>query len=193
MRAVLAACLMSAALFTAPLSHAQGASEAASGLPQSEILVVDSEQLFAQSSFGQRVAQELAAEESVLLAENRQIQAKLTEEERVLTEQRATMDAKAFRAIAEAFDARVVQIRNQQDAKSVNIEQKRKREEDAFVRAASPILTALMQEAGASIVMERRAVLMFDPAVDITPFAIERLNLVLGDGAVAPAEEQADQ
>ncbi|WP_158500696.1 OmpH family outer membrane protein [Shimia marina] len=184
---------MSAALFTAPLSHAQGASEAASGLPQSEILVVDSEQLFAQSSFGQRVAQELAAEESVLLAENRQIQAKLTEEERVLTEQRATMDAKAFRAIAEAFDARVVQIRNQQDAKSVNIEQKRKREEDAFVRAASPILTALMQEAGASIVMERRAVLMFDPAVDITPFAIERLNLVLGDGAVAPAEEQADQ
>ncbi|MCP4825623.1 MAG: OmpH family outer membrane protein, partial [Shimia sp.] len=129
-----------------------------------------------------RVAQELAAEEAVLLAENRRIQAELTAEEKALTEKRSDMEADAFRAVAEAFDARVVQIRTEQDAKAANLEQRRQRQQEAFIRVASPILTTLMRDAGASVILERRQVLLRDPAVDITSLAIERINKTLGDG-----------
>ncbi|MBO6897417.1 MAG: OmpH family outer membrane protein [Shimia sp.] len=181
-RRVLRLVLLAGALWSAPFAWAQDIQ-----LPQSPILTVDSEALFSQSTFGRQVAQELAAEESVLLAENRRIQAELTEEERVLTEKRSEMEPDAFRAVAEAFDARVVQIRNEQDAKAANLEQRRLQEQEAFIRVASPILTKLMQDAGASVILERREVLLGDPAVDVTAIAIERLNKALGDGAVSDA------
>lgn len=168
---------LAGALLSAPFAFAQERV-----FPQSPILTVDSDMMFSQSQFGVRVAQELAAEESVLLAENRRIQAELTAEEKALTEKRGEMDADAFRAVAEAFDARVVQIRNEQDAKAANLEQRRQREQEAFIRVASPILTTLMRDAGASVILERREVLLGDPAVDITAFAIERLNATLGAG-----------
>ena len=170
---------------SAPSSFAQT-------LPQTQILVIDSDLLFSQSEFGVRVAQDLAVEESVLLAENRRIQAELIAEENALTEQRAEMDPVAFRAVAEAFDARVVQIRKEQDQKSANLETRRQREQEAFIRAASPILSQLMQEAGASVVVERRGVLLFDPEADITQMAIERLNVTIGDGTTSGTSGDAD-
>ncbi|WP_294222393.1 OmpH family outer membrane protein [uncultured Shimia sp.] len=165
------------ALLSAPFAFAQDAA-----LPQSQVLTVDSDLMFSQSMFGIRVAQELAADESILLAENRRIQAELTAEERALTDKRGEMEAGAFRAVAEAFDARVVQIRKEQDQKAANLEQRRQREQEAFIRVVSPVLTALMRDAGASVILERRDVLLGDPAVDVTSFAIERLNQMLGDG-----------
>ncbi|MBO9408773.1 OmpH family outer membrane protein [Shimia sp. R9_1] len=171
-----------AGLFQAPATFAQEEARAPQEVPAAAVLTVDSDLMFSQSLFGLRVTQELAAEEAVLLAENRSIQAELTAEERELTNQREGMDPKAFRAVADAFDARVVQIRNEQEQKSRNIEVQRQREEEAFIRAASPILTDLMREAGASVILERREVLLSDPAIDITPMAIKRLNQILGDG-----------
>ncbi|WP_294113350.1 OmpH family outer membrane protein [Shimia sp.] len=187
LRTTLRITVLAGALMSAPFAFAQERV-----LPQSPVLTVDSDMMFSQSQFGVRVAQELAAEESVLLAENRRIQAELTAEEKALTEKRGEMDADAFRAVAEAFDARVVQIRKEQDAKAANIEQRRQREQEAFIRVASPILTTLMRDAGASVILERRDVLLGDPAVDITSFAIERLNETLGAGRpkdVVPEDE----
>jgi Skp family chaperone for outer membrane proteins len=84
----------------------------------------------------------------------------------------------------------VVQIRKEQDQKASNLEQRRQREQEAFIRVASPVLTALMRDAGASVILERRDVLLGDPAVDMTSFAIERLNQMLGDGR--PKTEQPE-
>ncbi|MDA5555464.1 OmpH family outer membrane protein [Shimia sp. MMG029] len=173
-----------AGLLEAPATFAQDVASPESVVPIAAVLTVDSEVMYAQSLFGLRVSQELAAEEAVLLAENRRIQAELTEEERELTAQREGMDPKAFRAIADAFDTRVVQIRIEQEQKSRNIEVRRKRQEEEFIRAASPILTDLMREAEASVIMERRDMLLADPSIDITSVAIQRLNQRLGDGRV---------
>lgn len=153
-------------------------------LPTSDILTIDSDAMFSQSLFGLRVSQEVVAKETVLSTENRRIQAELTAEEQALTEKRKEMSAEDFRAIAEAFDARVVQFRQEQDQKSIDIELSKKREEEKFVQAASPILTGLMQEAGARVVMERRNVLLLDPSIDITSRAILRLNQSIGDGSI---------
>jgi Skp family chaperone for outer membrane proteins len=177
--------ILAGALWSAPFALAQNIQ-----LPQSPVLTVDSDAMFSQSRFGLQVTQELAAEESVLLAENRRIQAELTEEERALTEKRSEMDPDAFRAVAEAFDARVVQIRKEQDAKAADLELRRQREQEAFIRVASPILTSLMREAGASVILERREVLLGDPAMDITAVAIERLNQTLSVSPVDPSNPE---
>lgn len=161
------------------------------GRAVSPVLTIESDRMFADSKFGQRVAREIDAAQSVLQAENRRMEAQLTEEEKTLTQKRKEMAAEDFRAIAEAFDARVVQIRTQQDQKSREISEQREREEATFVRVARPILSDLMREQSALIVLERRSVLLSDISVDITQEAIRRLNTAVGDGTAlqAPADQ----
>ncbi|MEP2530580.1 OmpH family outer membrane protein [Shimia sp.] len=160
------------------------------GVPVSSILTLDSERLFAESQFGERVTRDIEAEQSILRAENRQMEAKLVEEERVLTEKRKEMTPEDFRAVADAFDARVEEIRRFQDNKASEIAQFREREEAAFVLAARPVLEDLMREARASIILEQRVILMSSNSVNITETAIARLNAAIGDGSSLNADPE---
>ena len=110
------------------------------GLPDSAILVVDTNRLFAETLFGRRVAAELEAESAVLSAENRQIEADLTAEEKALTEQRAEMTPEAFRAEADAFDAKVQRIRNEQEAKARRLAEESDNAQRRFLGVARPVL-----------------------------------------------------
>lgn len=148
----------------------------------SPILTVDSERLFVESAYGVRVAQDIEAGQSVLLAENRKIEAELEAEEKRLTELRADMEPGEFRAVADAFDERVQGIRLQQDGKARAIAETRDSQRTVFFQAAQPVLAELMREAGAEILIERRAVLISSNAIDVTDRAIERLNTAIGDG-----------
>lgn len=147
-----------------------------------EILTIESDRLFSESAFGQRVVRDIEAQQSILLAENRKIEAELTAEEKRLTDLRKEMTPEDFRAVADAFATRVQEIRQAQDAKARAIAEMREQQQAAFIQAADPILFALMQEAGASVILERRAVFYSTEAVDITNRAIERLNAMIGDG-----------
>jgi Skp family chaperone for outer membrane proteins len=146
------------------------------------ILTVDSDRMFVESAFGTRVTQDIEAEQSVLLAENRKIEAELEAEEKRLTELRADMEPGEFRAVADAFDERVQGIRVQQDGKARAIAETRDDQRALFFQAAQPVLTELMREMRAEILIERRTVLISSNAIDITDRAIERLNAALGDG-----------
>lgn len=157
--------------------------------PASPILTIDSERLFTDSAFGQRVAREIEAEQSVLLAENRKIEAELAAEEKRLTELRKEMAPEDFRAIADAFDQRVQEIRRTQDAKVRAISEMRDRQRATFIQAARPVLIDLMRTAGASMILERRSILVSTDAADITDRAVERLNQAIGDGASTQADQ----
>lgn len=152
-------------------------------VPKTPILTIESDRLFVQSVFGQRVDREIKAEQSVLLAENRKIEAELTAEEKRLTEMRKTIAPADFRAIADAFDQRVQDIRNAQDAKARSIAERADRERANFIQSARPILIEIMGQAGAGMILERRSILVSDDAIDITDRAITQLNLTIGDGA----------
>ncbi|TNF60030.1 MAG: OmpH family outer membrane protein [Rhodobacteraceae bacterium] len=160
------------------------------GLTQSPILTVESDRLYGQSAFGQRVAREIEAESAVLAAENRRIEAELIAEERDLTDRRSQMDAQAFRTLADAFDEKVREIRRTQDAKARDLARKRDADRVAFLQVAAPVLEQLMREAGASIILERASVLLSANETDITDLAIERINDAIGDGANLTPEGQ---
>lgn len=151
-------------------------------MPRTPILTIESDRLFSESAFGLRVAEEIEAEQSVLMAENRKIEAELAAEEKRLTDLRKEMSPGDFRAIADAFDERVQEIRRTRDAKGRAIGEMRERQQSLFIQAAQPILIELMRNAGAAMILERRTVLISIDAVDITNLAIEKLNAAIGDG-----------
>ncbi len=154
----------------------------------SPFLTIDQEEVFTRSAFGRRVQAELEAATAALAAENRAIEAELAEEERRLTELRATMDPAEFRALADAFDARVVAARRTQDAKTRELARRPEEARAAFFRAAVPILAQIVRDRGAMAILDARAVLLSSDAIDITEEAIARLDDTIGDGgSVLPA------
>lgn len=158
------------------------------GTVQSPILTIEADRLFSGSQFGQRIAREREADTAVLSAENRRIEAELTDEERALTDRRAGMEPDAFRVLADAFDEKVQDIRRRQDAKARALTQTEERDRVAFLQAAAPVLEELMREAGAAVIIERGSVFLSLNATDITDLAIERIDAVIGDGAARSSE-----
>lgn len=156
------------------------------------ILVLNQDRLFSASLYGQRVQSELEAAGESLAAENREIEAQLTEEEMRLTGERATMDPMAFRALAEEFDARVGEIRQAQETKAQSLSLQADAARQLFFELAFPILLDLVQERGAAVIMDNRAVLLSAESVDITTLALERVDARLGDGGEGPLLQGGD-
>lgn len=159
-----------------------GAQQQRIGPVQSPILTIDSDRLFSDSDFGQQTVAEFEARGAELAAENRRIEDELEAEEQALTEQRATMEAGEFRVLADAFDEKVQSTRRTQDAKTRSLSQDFEKRRNVFLNAAAPVLEGLMREAGAVVIMDKRALFLSSNAIDITDIATERLNAVLGDG-----------
>ena len=152
---------------------------------RSPVLTVDLERLFAESAYGRRAAAILQADSEALAAENAEIIARLQAEEQDLTARRPTMEARAFRAEADAFDARVQAIRADRDARERDLQTRLSTARDEFIVAATPILGEIMLGAGAAVMLDRRNVLLGVGLVDVTDQAIERIDDELGDGADA--------
>lgn len=153
---------------------------------RSPILTIDSERLYRDSAFGERVVREIEAQTSALADENRRIEETLEAEELELTAQRADLPPEDFRALADAFDARVQSIRQERDAKSRAIADQLEDNRDRFLIGAEPVLEAIMREAGAAVILERRSVFVSANVIDITDAAIARIDALLGDGVTAP-------
>ena len=122
---------------------------------------------------------------AALAAENRQIEAALSAEERSLTERRAKLTPEQFRAEADAFDEKVVGIRNAQDAKSRSIGQQRDGERQKFFAAAFPFIGQVLRQRGAVAILDSRAVFLSADAIDVTDELIARLDDGLGAGPAA--------
>ncbi|SDW43889.1 periplasmic chaperone for outer membrane proteins Skp [Ruegeria halocynthiae] len=154
------------------------------GLPQTDVLTISSDRLFADSAFGQRVFREIEAESALLAEENERIVAQLSQEEKDLTEKRATLSAEEFRPMAEAFDEKVQSHRDGQRAKLDALARLGEQARDQFFEMAQPVLIELLRDYGASIVIERANVVLSSDASDITQAAITRIDAAIGDGAV---------
>lgn len=154
------------------------------GTPQSGLLTIQPDRLFSESLFGKRVAQEIEAEGAVLTAENRTIEADLRAEEQELTQRRSSMDAEAFRTLADAFDRKVQETRSTQDQKLRDISMMGETARREFFATSLPILEGIMRETGAGAILDHATVFLSADVVDITDLAIDRIDKVLGDGSV---------
>lgn len=176
---------LAASLALAAVAHLPGgvradAPLAARGL--SGVVVLDEDALFEGSAFGRRVLEELDIASAALAAENRALEAELAAEERRLADLRAETEPEVFRDMADAFDARVVATRAEQDNKALALSRRLEAERARFFDAALPALLEEVEARGALLVLERRSVLLAAEEVDITAAVILRIDARLGDG-----------
>jgi len=154
--------------------------------PASPVLTIDQERLYADSAWGKRATRHLSAESSRLAAENRELEAKLVAEEKALTDARPTMDPEAFRAAADAFDARVVELRRTQDAKGRAIGRISDAERQGFYAAALPAMGEVLRRRGAVVVLDSRAIFVSVDSIDVTDEMITAIDASVGAGKDAP-------
>lgn len=155
------------------------------------VLVLDQDRLFGESRFGKAVLARHQAAVQGLQQENRRIEADLEAEERDLTERRAKLPALEFQQLASDFDAKAEAIRKAQASKSSDIQRRLDQERQQFVDTVRPVLQSLLQDSGASVIIDGRAVFFAVPGLDITDAAIARMDQVLGDGPMPPADGDA--
>lgn len=151
-------------------------------LPKAAVLVLDQDRLFGDSLFGKAVLARHQQAIEALQAENRRIETALETEERDLTDRRSKLPAIEFQTLAAEFDSKAEGIRKAQTAKSDDIKARLEAEQRRFVQTVRPVLDALMQEVGALVIIDTRAVIYSQSGVDVTTTAIARLDAVLGDG-----------
>lgn len=153
------------------------------GILQSEILVVDPERLFEDSDLGRKMLSEYQAERETLAAENQELAAELEAEEQRLTDIRAETSPEDFREQADAFDARVQQIRADSERRVRDLERKRERMPVEFLNQVDEIILDIMRASGGVVLMDQRSVILRAEAVDITDRAIARINQEFGGDA----------
>ncbi|MEH7826666.1 OmpH family outer membrane protein [Gemmobacter denitrificans] len=161
--------------------------------PQSDLAVIQMDQLFQRTIYGKAMQARDDQARADLLAENQRIEAALEAEERDLTARRATMPASEFRALADAFDAKVEDIRNSQTTKSRALVRQAEEDRQRFFDVAGPVLSDLMVALGATVLIDRANVIHATGTVDITDQAIARIDAVLGDGTALPPPSSPGQ
>lgn len=161
--------------------------------PASAILTIDQDRLYSESAWGKRATLHLADVSASLAAENRDLEAKLVAEEKALSDARPTMDPAAFRTAADAFDARVVEMRRAQDAKSRAIGRIAEAERKSFYSAALPVMGEVLRERGAVVVLDSRAIFVSAESIDVTDEMIASIDARIGAGVDVedPAPETA--
>jgi len=146
-----------------------------------QVLLIDQDRLFSGSVFGQAVGGVIDRVGRDLSAQNREIEDVLTQEEQRLTELRSSLSIEDFRLRAAEFDARVVEIRSEQDAKNRALGAYAEAARQRFLEIMGPILIDLVQRSGAEVLMDRRAVIFARDDIDITVEAIAAIDAALAD------------
>jgi Skp family chaperone for outer membrane proteins len=158
----------------------------------SQIVTIDRFRLFSETAYGRRVVEAVEVERARLAQETRAAEADLAQEEKLLTDQRSTLEPKDFRILADAFDQKVSDLRAEGQAREEEFVKVLEREQSAFFDRIGPILGGLVRELGAVVIIDRRAVLLAARNIDITEMAIRRIDEELGDGLTETSVPNAD-
>ncbi|MFV0335476.1 MAG: OmpH family outer membrane protein [Tropicimonas sp.] len=169
--------LVAAALFCAFEGRAQVLSSGAV-----QVLTLDQDRLYAETLFGRRLQAEIERASQVLAERNRDLSQALRDEEQALTERRKTISTQEFRVLADAFDEKVVKLREEQDARIAALQRQQEADRLAFNRRIIPILSELIRDSGAVAILDDRAVILSAESIDVTDRAIARIDEALGEG-----------
>ena len=152
------------------------------GVERSDILLLDPERVLNDTVYGQRLLADIQTERDELVAHNRRVEAELEAEEKSLTERRPNLSPEEFRDLADAFDQKVQQLRQDSERMSRDLERQRELIPLQFMRVIEPVLAGILNDSGGVVIMDVRAVLLRSGVADITELAIERVNEQIGEG-----------
>jgi len=141
------------------------------------VCVFHNDRLLAQSTAGQSVQAGMQRLVTEVQGELAPYGASLQTEAQALQQggQAADPDGSRMRALqARAQEAQQLEQRRQAELQYTQQMQVR-----TIAQAADPILVAVYQERGCGLLLDRSAVYIFNPAMDVTDIVIQRLNTAL--------------
>jgi Skp family chaperone for outer membrane proteins len=172
------------------LGLALGAPATAQDAPVKQFLIINQERLLTGSRTGQEVLQAEEVERDRLRSEARALDSSFEAEEQKLTDQRATLPPEEFRTLADAFDARVVTARRDQDKRASALAQDFEQRRRQFYARVAPILVSLMDRYQALAIFDETSVLVADQSLNITDAVIAEIDAAPG-GSPPPAADPA--
>ena len=152
-----------------------------------QVLVVDLDRVFTETIYGQRLQADFRESERALGNDFNRIAGELIAEEKQLRDLRAETPPDEFREMAEAFDTKSTKLRLEQSERRNKLTQDLQVARENLLRQLGPIFSQLMQERGASILIQKddQRMIVF-PQADITQSAITLIDQRLGDGVATP-------
>ena len=147
--------------------------------PDTQILVLDIRKALNESSAGQVIFDLYKQELIALNNEFNILQTQLIAEEQELRDIRPTMEVAAFVKLAEAFDAKSTETREEYRARKKSIDDRLSEDTDRLARILSQYGGEVMEEKGASLVLMKNQVIVSSNAIDITFIVMERANQLI--------------
>ena len=145
-------------------------------------MTIDISRIARDTLFGQRVIEDFENAQNELVEANTTIQNDLEAEEQSLVELRKNLAPVEFRKLAVEFDEKANSIRKERAELENALFQARDESISELLRLSVPYLQEIMLSYQASIIVDRRNIVLSNPMIDITEQAIQLINDNLGDG-----------
>lgn len=149
------------------------------GAPAARVLIVDLRRVMSESKVGHDLQRQVEALNGQVTGDLKAEKANLQKEQIALQQQSAILapDVKARRI--KDFEARVAAFQEKVQKRGSLIQGGVMKAQSQIEQALGPILQGLMRERGATMLMDRTAVLLAVGGLDMTSVAIQRLDMKL--------------
>ena len=161
----------------APAVQAQGLSYSVAG--ESQVLVLDIRRALNESNAGQLILEKYKAAIIALNNEFNILQTQLIAEEQELRDLRSSMEVSEFVKLAESFDQKSTQTREEYRLRKQAIDDELNENTDRLARILSQYAGEVMEEKGATVVLMKNQVIVSSNAIDITSGVMERANQLI--------------
>lgn len=165
------------ASLAAGAASAQNAANITHGAPIAGVCVYDNDEVLARSTAGQSVQTGMQRLLTEVQGELAPYASTIQTELSALQQGGETADPDGTRRTA--LQARAEEARQLEQTRRNELQYTQGMQLQAIGTAVEPIVIALYQERGCSLLLNRTAIYSANPAMDITPTAIERLNAAL--------------
>jgi Skp family chaperone for outer membrane proteins len=179
MKALIIAATAAASLVATAASAQTAAAPANPGPVVPGVCVYYNARLLAQSAAGQAVEARMQQLAQEVQGELQPYATQIQTEAQQLQSQGASIPADQLQQRRQALQQRAQEAQQLEGTRENELRYTLAMQRQAITEAVSPILTALYQERGCGLLLDRESVFMMNPAMDLTDTAIQRLNTAL--------------
>jgi Skp family chaperone for outer membrane proteins len=179
MKALIIAATAAATLVATAASAQQAAAPANPGPVVPGVCVYYNARLLAQSAAGQAVEARMQQLAQEVQGELQPYATAIQTEAQQLQSQGGSLPADQLQSRRQQLQQRAQEAQQLEGTRENELRYTLAMQRQAITEAVSPILTALYQEKGCGLLLDRESVFMMNPAMDLTDAAIQRLNTAL--------------
>lgn len=158
----------------------------AAAAQQTEILVVDRERVLSQSAPALALRKQEQERRAALRKEFERLKVELETEEAAIAEIRDRVSKEEFETRVRAFDRKVREVRRDSQRASEALQGEFTVARRRLADALEPILRAVMEERGATLILDARLTLVARETVDVTEEVLRRFAEVEIDFGLSP-------